>query len=208
MKTALHFIFFILLPITSFSQEHQKKISIIGYTYESDSLKILPDITISVNRRIHFRSDQRGKFTITVGRTDTIDFTGIGYKKATLNLGEASYDLDTLFLDIVMEQQAFEMMEATIVPFHSYDELKTAIINMDPDPANLGQLSDKNMDLIMKQNKVVEGPGLDAYGNYRLAIQRLTNDGSPLIILSTDPTKGIFALMNKLGIIMPWARKK
>jgi hypothetical protein len=208
MKTGLQFLFFILLPITSFSQELQKKISIIGYTYESDSLKILPDITISVNRRIHFRSDQRGKFTITVGRTDTIDFTGIGYKKATLNLSNASFDVDTLFLDIVMEQQAFEMMEARIVPYHSYDELKTAIINMDPDPANSGHLSKKNMDLIMQQNKVIEGPGLDAYGNYKLTIQRLTHEGSPLIILSTDPTKGIFALLNQLGIKMPWAKNK
>jgi hypothetical protein len=207
MKKRLYFLFFIFVPITSFSQEPQKKILLIGYTYESDSLKILPNITISVNRRIHFMSDQTGRFRLTAERTDTLDFTGIGYKKATLNLSETSFDVDTLFLDIVMEQQAYEMMEATIVPFHSYDELKTAIINMDPDPANLGPLSNKNMDLIMNQNKVVEGPGLDAYGNYKLAIQRLTNEGSPLVIFSTDPTKGIFALMKQLGITMPWARK-
>src|SRR5512138_2121223 len=91
-------------PVTVWSQPAPDKILLIGNTYDADSLQTLPFVQISINNRPHILSDQNGHFKIQAFRTDTINLSVKGYDSSVLNLNDANFSVDTLYLDIVMKQ--------------------------------------------------------------------------------------------------------
>lgn len=207
MRITLALVLLSQTVLAAFSQidEGHATIYVIGNIYDLDSLENLPLVGISLNNKHHNFSDANGHFQLSVVASDTMRFTAAGFETTILTLADMQYSDDTIYLEILMKLKPYEMQEATIRPFVSYQQFKQALINM-----NTGHPV-ANADSIIKtavenMNRYAKSD-MDEYANFRNTMFMKDMNNNSLIFLSTEPGKGLIGGLNAIGIRLPWQKK-
>jgi hypothetical protein len=200
LKIRLPLLCFLIL-VSSSASNQDKRLYLTGNIYDADSLNRIPFISISINSKTHYLSDENGHFEIGAGNNDTVIFISAGYETSVLSLSNTKLTGDTVYLDILMKLKPFDMPEATIKPYKDYNQFRTALINMDTD----NFISNQNINMSQKMGE--KALGMDAYSNYRNIMFLKDPDNNALIFLSTKPDKGLFGALNAIGIKMPWQKR-
>ena len=101
-----------------------------GIVVDGDSLKPLPFTTVIIkNSRRGTIADFYGFFSFVAQKNDTIEFSSLGYKKATYiipdTLSEQKYSLiQVMYMDTVM------LRETIIYPWPTKEQFKEAFLNL------------------------------------------------------------------------------
>jgi len=176
---------------------NQSIIHVTGRTYDMDSLEVLPFVALTVDDDMGLISDQNGYFALDLTVGDTLAFSHVGYLISTLVLSEVNYQNDTLYLEIFMERQAYELPEVTIFPYRDYEAFKHAFMQLESDEVN-GDNFSKNIELLLLQLNSGYIPDKDSYSVYRNMMMMKDQNNNSFIFISSEPGKGIYPFLQKL----------
>ena len=162
----------------SFAQNQTKKteekfVQLSGLVVEGDSLKGVPFTSILVGNTNHGAvSDYDGFFTLIAKPGDVIEFVNLGYKDGQYKVPDT---LKATHYSIVqtLSRDTFTLKEVAVYPWPSKEDFKAAFLkrnvaNSDLDRAKQNLAAEEMRELI-------KGVSMDAYGNYRYAMQQQYN---------------------------------
>lgn len=115
------------MPILGFSQK--KPIQVSGLVMTNDSIaQFIPYVNIIIKRRgVGTTTSPEGFFSFAVVPGDTIQFSGIGFKKEQLVVPDSLDDQEYL-ARIVMERDTTVLQEVILYPWPSPDRLKEELL--------------------------------------------------------------------------------
>jgi signal peptidase I len=168
----------LLLCFTSFAQTQSAKpndklIQLSGVVVEGDSLKGVPFTSIVVGKTNHGAvTDYDGFFTLIAKPGDVIEFVNLGYKDAQYIVPDTLTATHFSIVQII-HHDTFTLQEVAVYPWPSKEDFKTAFLkrnvaNTDLDRAKQNLAAEQMREL-------VRGVSMDAYGNYRYAMQQQYN---------------------------------
>jgi len=151
----------------------ERLIQLSGVVVEGDSLKGVPFTSIVVLKTNHGAvTDYEGFFTLIAKPGDIIEFVNLGYKEAQYVIPDT---LKATHFDIVqiIRRDTFTLKEVNVYPWPSKEDfkadfLKRNVANTDLDRAKQNLAAEEMRELI-------KGVSMDAYGNYRYAMQQQYN---------------------------------
>ena len=125
----------LLIFFNGTAQEDSTKqiIQFSGLITTSDSLypKPIPFATIKIKNTYRGTiASMDGFFSLAVNKTDTIEFSAIGFKKVNLFIPDY-YDKQSLNVIVEMPLDTFEFSEALIYPWPSPDKFKEAFLALE-----------------------------------------------------------------------------
>ncbi len=146
--------FFLILGILCFSyggaraQSLDEIVQINGVTMSSDSLRVIPHVTVLVrhlNRGVE--SSSRGVFSILARKGDTLAFTALGYRDHYTVIPE---DIEGHYFSMIqlMIQDTFYLPETIIRPYPTREEFNHAFKYWDI-PDDQYEIARKNTDELM-----------------------------------------------------------
>lgn len=172
------FLVAMLLRFQSFAQApttktEEKLIQLSGLVVEGDSLKGVPFTSIVVRKTNHGAvTDYDGFFTLIAKPGDIIEFVNLGYKDAQYVVPDT---LKATHFSIVqtIRRDTFTLKEVAVYPWPNKEDFKAAFLkrnvaNTDLDRARQNMAAEQMREL-------VKGVSMDAYGNYRYAMQQQYN---------------------------------
>jgi hypothetical protein len=126
------FLFFIFLDVISYAQDiaPRKAIQFSGVVVDGDSLFPVPFTNIIIrNTNRGTVADYYGFYSIVAQANDTIDFSAIGYKRASFvipdTLHESRYSMiQLLFIDTVL------LREAIVYPWPTREQFRDAFLSL------------------------------------------------------------------------------
>ena len=166
------------LCFTSFAQTQTAKpeerlIQLSGVVVEGDSLKGVPFTSIVVVKTGRGTvTDYDGFYTLIVRPGDVIEFVNLGYKEAQYIVPDTL--TSTHYHNIqTIHRDTFTLKEVNVYPWPSKEDfkadfLKRNVANTDLDRAKQNLAAEEMRELI-------KGVSMDAYGNYRYAMQQQYN---------------------------------
>lgn len=130
-KTAI-FLLLLLNFSLGFSQEDTRDlIQFSGIVVDGDSLKPLPFTSIIIkNTRRGTIADYYGFFSFVAQKNDTIEFSSVGYKKATYIIPDSLAD-NKYSLIQVMYSDTILLRETIIYPWPTKEQFKEAFLSAD-----------------------------------------------------------------------------
>ncbi len=168
----------LLLCVTSVAQiqpakQKDKLIQLSGLVVEGDSLKGVPFTSIVIQKSGRGTvTDYFGFYTLIVEPGDVIEFVNLGYKEAQYIVPDTltSKHYDNIQ---IIHRDTFTLKEVNVYPWPSKEDfkadfLKRNIANSDLDRAKQNLAAEEMRELI-------KGVSMDAYGNYRYAMQQQYN---------------------------------
>ena len=167
-----------LLCICSFAQNQPKKseeklVQLSGVVVEGDSLKGVPFTSIVVGKSNHGAvTDFDGFFTLIAKPGDVIEFVNLGYKDAQYVVPDTLKATHFSIVQII-HRDTFTLKQVDIYPWPNKEDfkadfLKRNVANSDLDRAKQNLAAEEMRELI-------RGVSMDAYGNYRYAMQQQYN---------------------------------
>lgn len=177
-KILLLFSVFIFLTKPSEAQQRfwEDVIQITGVTMTADSLKAVPDVTITVkNKNRGTISSKYGVFSLVCSKGDTLSFTAVGYRKKEYPV---PLDLEGRYFNIVqlMVQDTFYLPETIIRPLPYGEEFDYAFKYWDipDDPYTIAQKNtDKRTMLYLMRTVPKDGRESQAYVQLEQANQAI-----------------------------------
>ena len=168
----------ILLCFQSFAQTQptkteEKLIQLSGVVVEGDSLKGVPFTSIVVGKTNHGAvTDYDGFFTLIAKAGDVIEFVNLGYKDAQYIIPDTLKATHFSIVQII-RRDTFTLKEIAVYPWPNKEDFKAAFLkrnvaNTDLDRARQNMAAEQMREL-------VKGVSMDAYGNYRYAMQQQYN---------------------------------
>jgi hypothetical protein len=172
------FLVAMLLCFQSFSQNQttkpeEKLIQLSGVVVEGDSLKGVPFTSIVVGKTSHGAvTDYDGFFTLIAKPGDIIEFVNLGYKDAQYVVPDTLKATHYSIVQII-RRDTFTLKEVAVYPWPNKEDFKAAFLkrnvaNTDLDRARQNMAAEQMREL-------VKGVSMDAYGNYRYAMQQQYN---------------------------------
>ncbi len=166
-----------LLCFTSFAQTQPKTnehlIQLSGVVVEGDSLKGVPFTSLVIGKTNHGAvTDYDGFFTLIVKPGDVIEFVNLGFKDAQYIVPDTLTATHFSIVQII-HHDTFTLKEVAVYPWPSKEDFKAAFLkrnvaNTDLDRAKQNLAAEQMRELI-------KGVSMDAYGNYRYAMQQQYN---------------------------------
>lgn len=161
------------LAQTTAAKTKEKLVQLSGLVVEGDSLRGVPFTSIVVGKTAHGAvTDDKGFFTLIAKPGDVIEFVNLGYKDAFYSVPDT---LTATHLSIVqiIHRDTFTLKEVNVYPWPSKEDfkadfLKRSVANTDLDRAKQNLAAEEMRELI-------KGVSMDAYGNYRYAMQQQYN---------------------------------
>jgi len=155
------------------AKTNDRLIQLSGLVVEGDSLKGVPFTSIVVVKTSHGTvTDYDGFFTLIVKPGDVIEFVNLGYKDVLYTVPDT---LTTTHFSILqtIHRDTFTLKEVNVYPWPSKEDfkndfLKRNVANTDLDRAKQNLAAEEMRELI-------KGVSMDAYGNYRYAMQQQYN---------------------------------
>ncbi len=144
--------------------EQKDEIKIYGTVYDKTTLDSLPFTSVVVNKGKGFITDDKGSFLVTLSKGDTLQFSHIGYFDTEFQLIGPEISNIT-YISVYLEARNYDISEAVIMPYKTYEEFKQAVIDLDLDN-NLSNNVYTNFDVLMYQYKTGYVPDNDGYTNY------------------------------------------
>lgn len=167
----------LLLCINTYAQTQAKPaerlIQLSGVVVEGDSLKGVPFTSIVVGNTNHGAvTDFDGFFTLIAKPGDVIEFVNLGFKDAKYVVPDTLTATHFSIVQII-RRDTFTLKEVNIYPWPSKEDFKAAFLkrnvaNTDLDRARQNLAAEQMREL-------VRGVSMDAYGNYRYAMQQQYN---------------------------------
>ena len=140
---------------------------------EGDSLKGVPFTSIVVGKTNHGAvTDYDGFFTLIAKPGDVIEFVNLGYKDAEYTVPDTLKATHYSIVQII-RRDTFTLKEIAVYPWPNKEDFKAAFLkrnvaNTDLDRARQNMAAEQMREL-------VKGVSMDAYGNYRYAMQQQYN---------------------------------
>lgn len=130
-KTAIFFVLLLNFNL-GFSQENTHDlIQFSGIVVDGDSLKPLPFTSIIIkNTRRGTIADYYGFFSFVAQKNDTIEFSSVGYKRATYIIPDSLSD-NKYSLIQVMYSDTILLRETIIYPWPTKEQFKEAFLSAD-----------------------------------------------------------------------------
>jgi hypothetical protein len=153
--------------------KEERLIQLSGLVVEGDSLKGVPFTSIVIKRTGRGAvTDFEGFFTLIAKPGDVIEFVNLGYKDAEYTIPDT---LKATHFSIVqtIHRDTFTLKQVDIYPWPNKEDfkadfLKRNVANSDLDRAKQNLAAEEMRELI-------RGVSMDAYGNYRYAMQQQYN---------------------------------
>ena len=169
----LHFTFYILLS-PAFAQNHNKDlVQFSGVVVTGDSLKPIPFTSIIIKGTFRGTvSDYYGFFSFVAKKTDTIEFSCLGFKKAHYiipdTLTENKYSLIQM-----MNNDTIFLKETVIYPWPTQEQFKEAFLrlNIPDDDLERARRNLARAEIKEKYQKL----SMDGSMNYKNAMQQKTS---------------------------------
>jgi hypothetical protein len=164
--------------LSSFAQTQpakpdQKFIQLSGVVVEGDSLKGVPFTSLVVGRTGHGTvTDYDGFFTIIVKPGDVIEFVNLGFKDGTYIVPDTLKATHYSIVQTVLHD-TFTLKEIAVYPWPSKEEFKAAFLKLNVANSDLNRAR-QNL-AAEEMRELIKGVSLDAYGNYRYAMQQQYN---------------------------------
>lgn len=158
---------------TSTIKTEEKLIQLSGVVVEGDSLKGVPFTSIVVGKTNHGAvTDYDGFFTLIAKPGDVIEFVNLGYKDAEYTVPDTLKATHYSIVQII-RRDTFTLKEIAVYPWPNKEDFKAAFLkrnvaNTDLDRARQNMAAEQMREL-------VKGVSMDAYGNYRYAMQQQYN---------------------------------
>jgi hypothetical protein len=155
------------------AKTNDRLIQLSGVVVEGDSLKGVPFTSIVVGKTNHGAvTDYEGFFTLIAKPGDVIEFVNLGYKDAFYAVPDTLTATHFSIVQII-HRDTFTLKEVNIYPWPSKEDfkadfLKRNVANTDLDRAKQNLAAEEMRELI-------KGVSMDAYGNYRYAMQQQYN---------------------------------
>jgi len=170
------FLVAMVLCFQSFAQTQkteEKLVQLSGVVVEGDSLKGVPFTSIVVGKTNHGAvTDYDGFFTLIAKPGDIIEFVNLGYKDAQYTVPDTLKATHFSIVQII-RRDTFTLKEVAVYPWPNKEDFKAAFLkrnvaNTDLDRARQNMAAEQMREL-------VKGVSMDAYGNYRYAMQQQYN---------------------------------
>ena len=140
-----------------------------GVIVEADSLRAIPYTSILVkNNNRGTISDYFGYFSFVAQKSDTIEFTAIGYRSAQYVIPDSLVS-NTYSLIQVLQQDTIFLKTTEIYPWPSKEQFKHAFLNLDVTNYNLDNATSNNRTAI---NNQMVGMAVDASLSYKYVSQQ------------------------------------
>ena len=141
MKKYLYFLGLLLLPMFSLAQQTPQSdvFQLSGLVIGRGSLEPVPYVTLQINHSLRGAvTNEEGFFSIPVTARDTVYFRHLGYGESRLVVKDyiKEYKQDNsvyLYAIQYIKEDTFTLKPVTIFPYKTPEELKTAVLNMDPE---------------------------------------------------------------------------
>jgi hypothetical protein len=150
-----------------------KFIQLSGLVVEGDSLKGVPFTSLVVGRTGHGTvTDYDGFFTVIVKPGDVIEFVNLGFKDGQYIVPDT---LKATHYSIVqtVQHDTFTLKEIAVYPWPNKEDFKAAFLKLNVANSDLDRA---RQNLAAEQmRELIKGVSLDAYGNYRYAMQQQYN---------------------------------
>lgn len=141
-----------------------------GVVVEGDSLRAIPFTSIIVkNSNRGTISDYYGYFSFVAKKSDTIEFTAIGFGAAQFIIPD-TLTTTTYSLIQVLRTDTIYLKTTEVFPWPSKEQFKQAFLNLDLPEDDLGRAT-KNMDRAALKEQMV-GMAVDASLNYKYSTQQ------------------------------------
>ena len=153
----------IILPLLAFSQSKPSKdviYQLSGLVISRTSMEPVPYVTLQINHSMRGAvTTEEGFFSVPVTAKDTIYFRHLGFSGSKLLVKDylREYKQDkSVYLYVIqyIREDTFTLKPVTIFPYKTPEELKTAVLNMDPqgtpDAIARENLSPEIIDAIIK----------------------------------------------------------
>ncbi len=158
---------------TPTTKTEEKLVQLSGVVVEGDSLKGVPFTSIVVGKTNHGAvTDFDGFFTLIAKPGDLIEFVNLGYKDAQYTVPDTLKATHYSIVQII-RRDTFTLKEIAVYPWPNKEDFKDAFLkrnvaNTDLDRARQNMAAEQMREL-------VKGVSMDAYGNYRYAMQQQYN---------------------------------
>ena len=166
------------LCLSSVAQTQPKKpnekfIQLSGIVVEGDSLKGVPFTSLVVKRTSHGTvSDYEGFFTIIVKPGDVIEFVNLGFKDGQYTVPDTLKATHYSIVQTVVHD-TFSLKEVAVYPWPNKEDFKAAFLKLNVANSDMDRA---RQNLAAEQmRELVRGVSMDAYGNYRYAMQQYAN---------------------------------
>ncbi|MHB8259170.1 MAG: hypothetical protein ACYDCN_05945 [Bacteroidia bacterium] len=172
------FLVAMLLCFHSFSQNQTKKpeeklVQLSGVVVEGDSLKGVPFTSIVVGKTNHGAvTDYDGFFTLIAKPGDVIEFVNLGYKDAQYVVPDTLKATHFSIVQII-RRDTFTLKEIAVYPWPNKEDFKAAFLKRNVANSDLDRAK-QNL-AAEEMRELVKGVSMDAYGNYRYAMQQQYN---------------------------------
>lgn len=169
------FLVAMLLCFQSFAQNQTKKpedklVQLSGVVVEGDSLKGVPFTSIVVGKTNHGAvTDYDGFFTLIAKPGDVIEFVNLGYKDAQYIVPDTLKATHFSIVQII-RRDTFTLKEIAVYPWPSKEDFKAAFLKRNVANSDLDRAK-QNL-AAEEMRELVKGVSMDAYGNYRYAMQQ------------------------------------
>lgn len=153
----------ILLPLCALAQSPGKKdvvYQLSGLVISRSSMEPVPYVTLQANHSLRGAvTTEEGFFSIPVTEKDTLFFRHLGFTESKLVVKDyiREYKQENsvyLYLIQYIKEDTFTLAPVSIFPYKTPEELKTAVLNMDPqgtpDAIARENLSPEIIDAIIK----------------------------------------------------------
>lgn len=169
-----------------YAQEDEKQLIQFTGRVLNDYLQPLPYAHILVlNDNNGAITDKDGRFSFVVRESDSIRFSTLAYKKATLTIPN---DLEAPFYvrDVLLTSDTIMIAEIEVYPWKDYEEFKEAFVNLELPEDDMDRAR-KNIALIKTQLILENNPS--ARTNFKQVMQEQYNQTS---YRGTYPTYQLF----------------
>lgn len=159
----------------SFGQSTRDKdlVQFSGVVVSSDSLQPIPYCDVYIqNAQRGTTSDYNGYFSFVAKKKDIIEFTAMGYKKATFIIPD-SLTRDRYSLIQALTYDTIFLSESVIYPWPSIEQFKEAFIKLSV-PDDDYEIARKNLSQAYIKEKALNYP-MDGTMNYRNAMDMQTS---------------------------------
>lgn len=114
-----------------FASDEINKIILSGQIVDEEDDTPVPYVTIAnISKKQMVVGGEKGQFSITFDRNDTLEFSALGFNTYTLNLKDSAASFE-LHIKIALSQKAYKLEDVKIQAYKDEESFKKAILEME-----------------------------------------------------------------------------